>query len=123
MTAQTIFSYLSYFLAACVTLGGILVYRKGNIKTMNEIQDRVVSLLETEAKTLREQVADCQQEAVRLWQIIDTLQTSLRPMGITFTIEGDVVTITDRRGRSTSSVRKNIHVPPKPEGKDTPNPA
>jgi hypothetical protein len=117
MTIQTIFSYLSFFLAACVTLGGIFVYRRGNLKTLNDIQERVVTLLEAETKVLREQAEDCRKEALYLSQIIETLQTSLKSMGITITIEGDVVTITEKRGRNSSSVvRKNI-IATKDEGK------
>ncbi|WP_126598576.1 hypothetical protein [Dictyobacter aurantiacus] len=84
-------------------VGGLLAYRGGMARTANEIQERVIAALESELTGMRARLEDMKAENTRLSLIIDTICVALRRRGIAVSIDGDMVSISDDHGASTTT--------------------
>jgi len=98
----TILSVISIILTIGGLLGGFFAFRNGMAKTANEVQERVINALESEINNLRQRLDDMKDENVRLRLIIDTICAALKSRGLAVTIDGDMVSIHDARGSTTT---------------------
>lgn len=94
---------LNLILTVTGILGGLLAYRSGLARTANEIQERVIHALELELTGMRGKLQDMQDENTRLSLLIDTICAALRGRGMVISIDGDMVSIRDQQGMSTTT--------------------
>ncbi len=97
-------SVLNLVLTITGILGGLLAFRNGITRTANEVQERVIHALEIELESLRQRLDDMKDENIRLKHTIDTIYAALKGRGIVVTIEGDMISIRDDRGSTTSRI-------------------
>lgn len=97
------FSALNIALTLVTIIGGLLAYRSSITRAANEVQERVIAALETEIQTMRNKLEDMAMENTRLCLIIDTICAALRSRGIAISIDGDMVSIKDSSGASTTT--------------------
>jgi uncharacterized protein (UPF0335 family) len=74
----------------------------------NEVQERVISALNSELTTLADRIESMERENIRLHQIIATICTALKRRGIAVTIEGDMVNIRDQSGTHTERIHEQV---------------
>ncbi len=72
-------------------------------RTANEVQERVIHALETEIANLRARLDDFKDENTRLRLILETICVALKSRGLAVTINGDMVSIHDTHGDSTTT--------------------
>ena len=96
-------SIFSILLTICGILGGIVAFRSGISRTANEVQERVINALESELAQLRQRLDDLKEENTRLKHTIETICAALKSRGLAVTIEGDMVSIHDGSGSSTTT--------------------
>src|SRR5947209_10826228 len=101
-------SILNLVLLIATTLGGILAFRHGFTRTANEVQERVITALNSELETLSARIENMEKENIRLRQIIATICSALKQRGIAVTIEGDMVNISDQSGTHTERIHEQI---------------
>src|SRR5581483_695211 len=94
--------------AGLISLGITLVVaffavKNGVMQSANQAQGSAISALRTEVETLRERVEDAEKENSRLEQIIDTICVALKKRGLVISIQGEMVSIEDKRGGSTTT--------------------
>jgi len=84
-------------------VGGVLAYHYGFTRTANEVQERVIHLLQSEIGALQDRIDALEKENTRLNQVITTIRTSLKRRGLYITIDGELVSIRDRTGLTQSA--------------------
>ncbi len=105
------YNFLSIFnlvLAISTVIGGIMAYRHGFTRTANEVQERVISALNSELTALTSRIESMEKENIRLHQIIATICAALKRRSIAVTIEGDMVNIRDRAGTHTERIHEHL---------------
>ncbi len=100
-------SIFSLLLTTCGILGGIVAFRNGFTRTANEVQERVINALESELGQLRQRLDDLKDENTRLKHTIDTICAALKSRGLAVTIEGDMVSIRDSSGSTTTRIQES----------------
>ena len=100
-------SIFSILLTICSILGGIVAFRNGFTRTANDIQERVINALESELSQLRQRLDDLKEENTRLKQTIDTICAALKSRGLAVTVEGDMVSIRDSSGSTTTRIQES----------------
>ena len=100
-------SIFSILLTICGILGGIVAFRNGFTRTANDIQERVINALQSELGQLRQRLDDLKEENTRLKQTIDTICAALKSRGLAVTIEGDMVSIRDSAGSTTTRIQES----------------
>ena len=101
-------SILNLVLLIATALGGIMAYRHGWTRTANEVQERVISALNSELATLTSRIESMEKENIRLHQIIATICSALKSRGIAVTIDGDMVNISDETGIHTERIHEHL---------------
>lgn len=97
---------------ACVV--AFFAIKNGTLKSANDAQSSAISALRAEIETLREKMNDAEKEnqsrlkkaeekSAHLEQTIETICTALKSLGLIVTVQGEIVSIEDKRGRSTST--------------------
>jgi hypothetical protein len=84
-------------------VGGVLAYHHGFARTANEVQERVIHLLQSEIGALQDRIDALEKENTRLSQVIMTIRTSLKRRGLHITIDGELVNIRDKTGLTQSA--------------------
>ncbi len=98
--------YMSLVLFVFISLGGVLAFRYSIAKTSSEIQERVISALQSEIQTLRDRISAIEKENTRLLQIVGIIKAALKRRGLIVTIDGDLVSIQDEKtGDTTQTMR------------------
>ena len=100
-------SIFSILLTICGILGGIVAFRNGFTRTANEIQERVINALESELAQLRQRLDDLKDENTRLKHTIATICSALKSRGLAVTIDGDMVSIRDSSGSTTTRIQES----------------
>jgi hypothetical protein len=104
----TAISITSLILTICSILGGILAFRNGIARTANEVQERVINALEVELDNMRKRLDDLKDENTRLRLIIDTICAALKSRGMIIAIDGDMVSIHDGSGSTTTRIHEEL---------------
>ena len=84
-------------------VGGVLAYHHGFARTANEVQERVIHLLQSEIGALQDRIDALEKENTRLSHVIMTIRTSLKRRGLHITIDGELVSIRDKTGLTQSA--------------------
>lgn len=79
-------------------IGGYIAIRSGKQRQAGEIQSQVIDALKAELEALQRRMDTLERENIRLTHIMGLIKTALRKRGLTISIDGDLVTIDDRRG-------------------------
>jgi hypothetical protein len=98
-------SILNLVLFIGLTIGGWVAFRYGITRTANEVQERVIHALESEINALKDRLSELEKENVRLTEVIAVIRTSLRRCGMFITIDGEMVIIHDKHGKTTHTTR------------------
>jgi hypothetical protein len=98
--------YMSLVLFVFISLGGVLAFRYSIAKTSSEIQERVISALQSEIQTLRDRITAIEKENTRLLQIVGIIKASLKKRGLIVTIDGDLVSIQDEKSGDTTQTTR-----------------
>jgi hypothetical protein len=94
-------STVNFALTVGGIVGGVIAYRSGVERSANQVQESVIAALDAELNSLHHKIDDMKAENTRLCLIIDTICAALRSRGLAVSIDGDIVSISDRRGQST----------------------
>ena len=113
-------SFLNTILIICAVVGGFFAFRNGKRSETVRIQKENNEALLTRIELLEKKISDLEKENHLQQHIIDTITSALKQRGMVITIDGDMVTIADAAGRSTSRKRmtttnKTIQVQPRSE--------
>lgn len=87
-----------------LAIGGFVAYRVGFARTAEEVQERVINALNVEMSLLRDRVLATEKENARLSQIILIITTALKKWGLSVTIDGELVSISDTKTTQTSRI-------------------
>jgi hypothetical protein len=102
-------SAINLVITFALLVGGILAYRSAFSKTANEVQERVISAMESEINTLRGHISDLKRENKYLMAVLDIIIESLEKRGLIITIEHSSVTIEDQTAHTTRTTRIDEH--------------
>ncbi len=86
---------LNFLITLCLIVGGFVAYRQGFEKTANEVQERVITALQSEIHALQDRVIALEKENVQLNHVLNTVCASLSRRGIQVKVDGDTVSIHD----------------------------
>jgi cell division protein FtsB len=86
---------------ACVV--AFFAIKNGTLKSANDAQSSAINALQSEMLVLQKRVDDAEQENAKLNQTIDTICAALKKLGLIVTVQGEIVSIEDKRGRSTTT--------------------
>lgn len=87
-----------------LAIGGFVAYRVGFARTTEEVQERVINALNVELSMLRDRVLATEKENARLSQILLIITTALKKWGLSVSIDGELVSITDTKTTQTSRI-------------------
>jgi cell division protein FtsB len=93
-------SLINLIITIALIIGGVAAYRHGFTRTANEVQARVISALQSEIQALHDRIGALEKENTRLSYTLTTMCHALKQRGIHVTIDGDIVSIQDRSGKS-----------------------
>jgi len=102
---NNLITILNIVLSAATILGGVGAYKFGFHRAVSEVQERVISALETELNEIRTQLADVKKENIRLNHTLDTIIAALAKNGTYITISGDMITIENSHDGSVHVTR------------------
>lgn len=88
--------------------------KNGVMKSANDAQSSTISAMRDEIDTLRgtmenrekeyeARLKKAEEKNAHLEQTIDTICTALKSLGLIVTVQGEIVSIEDKRGRSTNA--------------------
>src|SRR5258708_17759579 len=92
-------------LMICGAAGGIVAFIASRKTKIFEIQHQTIGAMQEQLDVIERKVEGLETENTRLTLVIDTIQSALKQKGIIISINGEMVTITDTSGTS-SSLRK-----------------
>jgi hypothetical protein len=121
-TINSILVIMVSFLTLCTIVGGIFVFRNAKRSGIIMIQDQTIQALQQQIDAvkeqqifMREQQVELQKENTRLQFVIETIGAALKRKGILISIEGEMVTVSDARDGSSSTLRRQSKVAPLPK--------
>lgn len=115
-TLYQLSSIWSALLAIGVVLGSafvVLGFGRGQKIQFAKMQQETVDLLESQIKAVQQELENVKKENLRLSNVIETITAALLQKGMILSITGDLVTISDAQGVS-SSYRRHHRTPAKP---------
>src|SRR5437773_5749881 len=95
-------SVISLLLTIGGLLGGFYAFKSSMSRAANEVQEHVINALESEITNLHQRLADLKDDNSRLELIIETICAALKSRGLAVTIDGDMVSIRDTSGTTTT---------------------
>ena len=98
----------NFIITLLIIVGGYIALRSGKHRTAGEIQSQVIDALKAELETLQRRMDALEKENTRLTQIMSLIKQALRTRGLTISIEGELVTISDN-GTSQSAHIQEEH--------------
>lgn len=75
---------------------------KANQEAINALQATIIAL-QTDLSTMNRKIEEVTKDKVRLEQTIDTICAALKIKGMVITIQGEMVHLEDRNGKTTST--------------------
>ena len=98
----SVLSIVSTLLAIAGLIGAAFAFRQAKKTELIKIKDETIDALQDQMKTIRDKQDDLERQNTRLENILATIQEALKKRGILVTIDGDLVSITEVSGVSTS---------------------
>ncbi len=108
----------SVFLLAAMA-GGVLVFRSTKKTDIMQIQSDTITALQQQIDALKDGQETLQKENSHLQYVIETIIDALKHKGMLITVQGEMVTIEDGKGQS-SSIRRRAEQPPTRKKTETP---
>ena len=109
---NTLLDILYLVITIGVIIGGLVAFRisvhRTNMemqKTAGEIQDRVITALQGEIDSLKDRISELEKENSRLKRDFGLVRAALKRRGLTISIDGDLVSISDEHGGSIHTQR------------------
>lgn len=106
--------YINTILVVCLTVGGFFAFRNGRQAQLTRFQDATNKALKQRIEALEGKITDFEKENVIQRHIIDTITSALAQRGLIITINGDMVTISDKSGLSTTHRKQRSTPTPAP---------
>jgi hypothetical protein len=100
----TFLPYLSIVVALVVTIGGIFAFRQGYSRMAITVREDVISALNSQIDTLKDQVVALEKEIERQKVIVSTIRYALKQRGLYIRVNGDIITMVDRGKPSTTQM-------------------
>ena len=100
-------SILNTIIMLCALLGGYLAFRGSRQQSIGEIQSQVINALKAELETLQRRMDALEKENTRLVQIMGLIKSALRKRGLTISIDGDLVTISDNGSSQSARIQED----------------
>ena len=100
-------SILNTIIMLCALLGGYLAFRVSRQQSIGEIQSQVINALKAELETLQRRMDALEKENTRLVQIMGLIKSALRKRGLTISIDGDLVTISDNGSSQSARIQED----------------
>jgi hypothetical protein len=97
--------YLNIVVGLCLTVGGFFAFRNGRQTQLTRMQKDTIEVMQQRIDTLESKIGDVEKENVVQRHIIETITSALKQRGMAVTIDGDMVTISDKSGSSTHRKR------------------
>jgi|SRR5579872_1186286 len=73
----------------------------------NQAQNNAIKAMEEEIKSIRRIMVDLTRDKIKLEQTIDTICAALRIRGLVITIQGEMIHIEDKSGKTTTTRIRN----------------
>lgn len=109
---------LQLILILATMLGGVFVFRNSKKAGIVQIQSDTIIAMQQQIDTLKDNQEALQKENIHLQYVIETIVQALQQKGIIITINGEMITLQDAKGQ-TSSVRR-MPKQPAPKKPETP---
>ncbi len=107
MSIELILTILAIILGPVLTLAlalaAAVVFRSTLAKTAGEIQDRVINSLQADLNAQNLKIMQLEKDNMRLTTILEIIQSALRKKEIFISIEGEMVSITDKDGSNQNA--------------------
>lgn len=103
MTPVSPFDFMPYVntvLVVCLTVGGFFAFRNGRQTQLGKFQKDTIDALQDRLNVLENKTNDLEKENVVQRHIIETITSALKQRGLVVTIDGDMVSISDKSGTS-----------------------
>ncbi len=105
---------LNTILMLCMIIGGYIAIKSGKHQQTGTIQSQAIDALQAELESLQRRIEVLEKENTQLEHLIETIKEAISHKGIEITINGEMVTISDSTGNS-STVRKTSRKPQRSE--------
>lgn len=104
---QSLNAYAGLFSFLIVVIGAFFASRfmaKNNVsEATNQAQNDAILAMQEEIASLRRKVEDINKDKIRLEQTIDTICAALKIRGMVITIQGELIHIEDKNGKTTTT--------------------
>lgn len=109
---QGLNAYAGLFSFLIVVIGAFFASRfmaKSNVSdTTNKAQSDAILAMQGEIASLRRKVEDLNKDKIKLEQTIDTICSALKIRGMVISVQGEMIHIEDRNGKtSTTRIHNN----------------
>lgn len=104
---------INTFLILCVSIGGFFAFRYGMKKQNFTAMEQTIIILQNQVNAIQTSLDAVEKRNVHLEYVIETVQVALKQKGIIISIDGDLITISDALGKTSSSIRKRAPAPVK----------
>ena len=92
-----------------ITLGGLWIFKRTNVKQLGEMQEKVIATYKSENEVQAKQISTLEKKVQRLEGVLSTLQITLKKRrGLLIEISDDLITLIDQRTGTEQSVK--IHI-------------
>jgi hypothetical protein len=105
-------SYIGAFLMLCITIGGLVAYRRANVKQLGELQQQVISAYKEREEVQEKQMTSCKEDILRLTGENIAMRAALKQLGWEFEIKDGVILLIDTRQLKQKRIMQ-IHLPEK----------
>lgn len=99
---------LAAFLGICGMIGGFFSFRNGRQTQLTRFQEATNTALKQRIEALEGKIQDLEKENHVQQHIIETIISALKQKDMVITIDGDMVTISDKRGGTSTHRRRTI---------------
>jgi hypothetical protein len=123
-TLNTLLIVLTSFLTIAGTISTLYAFQRGKKVETVRIQNEVIIALQQQVDVIKEDLNSLRTENTRLKTIIETIQLAFKKQGISITIDGEIVIISEHNNRTTqkratklvsSTVKKTVTTTPATE--------
>lgn len=111
---------LQSILLLATIAGGVFVFRSTKRTSIVQIQNDTITAMQRQIDVLKTDLESLKKENEHLKYLSETTVSALKQKGMIITIEGEMVTIEDARGHSSSSIRRSTRQTPTTQGKPQP---
>lgn len=92
-----------------ITLGGLWVFKRTNVKQIGEMQEKVIATYKSENEVQELKIKSLERKVKQLEAVLATLQVTLKKRrGLLIEISDDLITLVDQRTGAEHAVQ--IHV-------------